>query len=105
MPLFEKLYGFGSDTVYLSPAPLYHSAPLRFNMCVHRLGGTCVVMDRFDPAWTLELVERYRVTHTQMVPTMFVRLLRLRGRTRRPVVAARGHPRRRAVPAGRQGGR
>ena len=77
VPLFEKLYGFGGDTVYLSPAPLYHSAPLRFNMVVHRLGGTAIVMDRFDPAWTLELIERYRVTHTQMVPTMFVRLLRL----------------------------
>ena len=63
--------------MYLSPAPLYHSAPLRFNMVVHRLGGTTIVMDRFDPAWTLELIERYRVTHTQMVPTMFVRLLRL----------------------------
>src|ERR1044072_5134507 len=74
VPLFEQLYGFGDDTVYLSPAPLYHSAPLRFNMCVHRLGGTCVVMDRFDPAWALELVERHGVTHTQMVPTMFVRL-------------------------------
>ena len=106
VPLFEKLYGFGGDTVYLSPAPLYHSAPLRFNMAVHRLGGTTIVMDRFDPAWTLELIERYRVTHTQMVPTMFVRLLRLPEdeRAARPVVAARGRPRRGAVPAGRQGG-
>jgi long-chain acyl-CoA synthetase len=77
VPLFQKLYGFAQDTVYLSPAPLYHSAPLRFNMTVHRLGGTTIVMDRFDPAWTLELIERYGVTHTQMVPTMFVRLLRL----------------------------
>jgi fatty-acyl-CoA synthase len=77
VPLFEKLYGFAQDTVYLSPAPLYHSAPLRFNMAVHRLGGTTVVMDRFVPAWALELIERYRITHTQMVPTMFVRLLRL----------------------------
>ncbi len=78
MPLFERLYGFGADTVYLSPAPLYHSAPLRFNMAVHRLGGTTVVMDRFDPEWALELIERHRVTHVQMVPTMFIRLLRLR---------------------------
>jgi long-chain acyl-CoA synthetase len=77
VPLFERLYGFGQDTVYLSPAPLYHSAPLRFNMAVQRLGGTTIVMDRFDAAWALELIERYRVTHTQMVPTMFVRLLRL----------------------------
>jgi long-chain acyl-CoA synthetase len=82
VPLFERLYGFGEDTVYLSPAPLYHSAPLRFNMAVHRLGGTTVVMDRFDAAWALELVERHRVTHTQMVPTMFVRLLRLPGEQR-----------------------
>jgi fatty-acyl-CoA synthase len=77
VPLFERLYGFGPDTVYLSPAPLYHSAPLRFNMTVHRLGGTTVVMDRFDAAEALELIERYRVTHVQMVPTMFIRLLRL----------------------------
>jgi long-chain acyl-CoA synthetase len=75
--LLQRLYGFDTDTVYLSPAPLYHSAPLRFNMAVHRLGGTSIVVDRFDPAGALELIERYRVTHTQMVPTMFVRLLRL----------------------------
>jgi long-chain acyl-CoA synthetase len=77
VPLFERLYGFGEDTVYLSPAPLYHSAPLRFNMAVHRLGGTTIVMDRFDAEWALELVDHYAVTHTQMVPTMFVRMLRL----------------------------
>jgi fatty-acyl-CoA synthase len=82
VPLFERLYGFGQDTVYLSPAPLYHSAPLRFNMAVQRLGGTTIVMDRFDGASALELIERYRVTHTQMVPTMFVRLLRLPGAER-----------------------
>jgi long-chain acyl-CoA synthetase len=73
----QQLYGFDAETVYLSPAPLHHSAPLRAAMLLHRLGATTVVMDRFDAAWTLELVERYRVTHTQMVPTMFVRLLRL----------------------------
>jgi long-chain acyl-CoA synthetase len=77
VPLFEKLYGFGPDTVYLSPAPLYHSAPLRFNMAVQRLGGTTVVMDKFEPEWLLELIEKHRITHIQMVPTMFVRLLRL----------------------------
>ncbi len=73
--LFVQLYGFGEDMVYLSPAPLYHSAPLRFNMVVQRLGGTCIVMERFDPLEALRLVEHHRVTHTQMVPTMFVRLL------------------------------
>ena len=75
--LFRRLYGFGEDTVYLSPAPLYHAAPLRFSMAVHRLGGTTVIMDRFEPGSCLELIERHRVTHVQMVPTMFVRLLRL----------------------------
>ena len=75
--LFQQLYGFGEDMVYLSPAPLYHSAPLRFNMVVQRLGGTSIVMERFDALELLELVERHRVTHIQMVPTMFVRLLRL----------------------------
>ncbi|HWF52834.1 MAG TPA: AMP-binding protein [Solirubrobacteraceae bacterium] len=83
VPLFERLYGFGTDTVYLSPAPLYHSAPLRFNMAVQRLGGTSIVMDRFEPAQALALIERYGVTHVQMVPTMFVRLLRLSEEERR----------------------
>jgi long-chain acyl-CoA synthetase len=77
VPLFERLYGFGSDTVYLSPAPLYHSAPLRFNMAVHRLGGTTIVMEKFDAASALELIARHSVTHVQMVPTMFIRMLRL----------------------------
>ena len=51
--LFRRLYGFGEDTVYLSPAPLYHAAPLRFSMAVHRLGGTTVIMDRFEPGCML----------------------------------------------------
>lgn len=79
-PLIEvgrKLYGMDENTIYLSPAPLYHAAPLRFNMTVMRLGGTCVIMERFDPLRFLELVEKYRVTHTQLVPTMFVRMLKL----------------------------
>jgi fatty-acyl-CoA synthase len=70
-------YGIGPGKVYLSPAPLYHSAPLVYSMSVHRLGGTVVVMERFDPAECLELIERHRVTHSQFVPTMFTRLLRL----------------------------
>jgi long-chain acyl-CoA synthetase len=75
--LLQNLWGFDADTVYLSPAPLYHAAPLRFCMAVHRFGGTCVVMERFDARAALELVERHRVTHTQMVPTMFIRMLKL----------------------------
>ncbi len=71
------LLGYTDQTVYLSPAPLYHAAPLRFSMSVHQVGGTVVVMEHFDPETFLELVQRYGVTHTQVVPTMFVRLLKL----------------------------
>jgi long-chain acyl-CoA synthetase len=70
-------YGFGDDMVFLSPAPLYHSAPLRVAMAVHSVGGTVVVMERFDPGLALGLLERERVTHSQWVPTMFVRMLKL----------------------------
>lgn len=75
--IFGGLYGFGEDTVYLSPAPVYHAAPLRFGGVVHALGGTLVMMQRFDPEHALRAVEKYAVTHTQMVPTMFVRMLKL----------------------------
>jgi len=75
--LTQGLYAMGSDTVYLSPAPLYHAAPLRFNLTVQRHGGTSVIMEHFDAAEFLALVERHRVTHTQVVPTMFIRMLKL----------------------------
>ena len=70
-------FGFGEEMVFLCPAPLYHSAPLRVAMAVHSVGGTVVVMERFDPALALELIARERVTHSQWVPTMFVRMLKL----------------------------
>ena len=82
---FARLYGFAADTVYLSPAPLYHAAPLHFCMNVQRLGGTVVVMERFDPRHALALIERYRVTHSQWVPTMFIRMLKLPEAERRRV--------------------
>jgi len=69
--------GAGPGSVYLSPAPLYHSAPLVYSMSMLRLGSTVVIMERFDPLHCLELIERHRVTHAQFVPTMFVRLLKL----------------------------
>jgi acyl-CoA synthetase (AMP-forming)/AMP-acid ligase II len=75
--LAQLLFGFGPDAVYLSPAPLYHAAPLRFTMGIHRVGGTVIVMERFDPEEALQLIERYRVTTSQWVPTMFVRMLKL----------------------------
>ena len=75
--------GIGGDTVYLSPAPLYHSAPLVYCMATHRLGGTCVVMESFDAERCLAAIERHRVTHAQFVPTMFTRMLRLPEERRR----------------------
>lgn len=76
-PFLINTWGFDETTVYLSTAPLYHSAPLRTSMAVQRTGGTVVVMPRFKPEVALALIERHRVTHAQMVPTMFVRLLQL----------------------------
>jgi len=73
----RKLYGMGEDTIYLSPAPLYHAAPLRFNMSVMKLGGTSVIMENFDAEEFLRLVPKFKITHTQLVPTMFVRFLKL----------------------------
>lgn len=73
----SALFGFDEDVVYLSPAPLYHAAPLRFCMGTHRFGGTVVVMRKFDAAATLDSIARYGVTHAQFVPTMFIRLLAL----------------------------
>ena len=59
------------------PAPLYHAAPLRFSTLVQELGGTVVVMERFDAEGALAAIQRYRATHSQWVPTMFVRMLKL----------------------------
>ena len=80
--LVRDVFGCGEDSVFLSTAPLYHGAPLILSTAIHRLGGTVVVMERFDPAFALELLERHAVTHSQWVPTMFVRLLKLDDETR-----------------------
>jgi long-chain acyl-CoA synthetase len=71
------LYGIDSETVYLSPAPLYHAAPLRFCLMVLYAGGTVIVMEHFDALQSVQLIEKYRVTHSQWVPTMFIRMLKL----------------------------
>ena len=75
--LVRALYAFEPGMIYLSPAPLYHAAPLRYCMAVQRFGGTVIVMERFDPETYLGLIEKYHVTHSQLVPTMFVRMLKL----------------------------
>ncbi len=75
--LLGGLFRMSSETVYLSPAPLYHSAPLGFTTAVQALGGTTVVMEHFDPAEALAAIGRYRVNTSQWVPTMFSRMLKL----------------------------
>ncbi len=75
--LLGGVFGFGEGTRYLSPAPLYHSAPLSFTTGTQAVGGTAVIMDRFDAAEALGYIEQYRITHSQWVPTMFSRMLKL----------------------------
>jgi long-chain acyl-CoA synthetase len=73
----NQAFGFSASTMYLSPGPLYHAAPLGWSLGTVRNGGTVVAMERFDAAQALSLIERYRITHGQFVPTMFVRMLKL----------------------------
>ena len=75
--LMAMLFGLTPESVYLSPAPLYHAAPLRFSMGAHMGGATVIVMERFDPEEALALIEKHRVTLSQWVPTMFIRMLKL----------------------------
>jgi acyl-CoA synthetase (AMP-forming)/AMP-acid ligase II len=77
MGMMTAIWGMDGDSVYLSPAPLYHSAPLFYSMSTMRLGGTAIIMEHFEPEEALACIEKYRVTHSQWVPTMFVRMLKL----------------------------
>jgi long-chain acyl-CoA synthetase len=86
LPMFvflQKLWRYRKGLVYLSPAPLYHSAPQAAINLVIRCGGTAIIMERFDPEHYLQLVEKYRPTHSQLVPTMFSRMLKLPEETRK----------------------
>lgn len=73
----NRSFGIDASDIYLSVAPLYHTAPLLYAANAVRLGATVVIMPRFDPEAVLAAIERYNITVTQMVPTMFVRLLKL----------------------------
>jgi long-chain acyl-CoA synthetase len=77
VPMLTRIMGFGEGDMYLSPAPLYHSAPLVWSSTIIRMGGTAVVMEHFDAEQCLALVQDHEVTHAQFVPTMFVRMLKL----------------------------
>ena len=80
--LFRALYGATDESVYLSPAPLYHAAPLTFSMGFLLGGMTVVVMEHFDAEAALKTIQTYRATHSQWVPTMFIRMLKLDEETR-----------------------
>ena len=80
--LLASAFKITKDDVYLSPAPIYHTAPLKWCASVQALGGTVVLMERFDAEEALAAIERFRVTVTQMVPTMFVRMLQMPEETR-----------------------
>ena len=80
--LLQLLFGMDDSKRYLSPAPLYHAAPLRFCLATHGIGATIVAMEHFDAEEYLRLVDEYDITHSQVVPTMFVRMLKLPEETR-----------------------
>jgi long-chain acyl-CoA synthetase len=86
MALFDflqKLWLYREGMIYLSPAPLYHSAPQAAVNLAIREGGTAIIMEHFDPERYLALVEKWGVTHSQLVPTMFSRMLKLSEETRK----------------------
>ena len=73
----QALFGVDGETVYLSPAPFYHTAPLGFCWAIQAAGATVVSMEKFEPSAALAAIERYQVTQSQWVPTMFIRMLKL----------------------------
>src|ERR1700758_1709860 len=77
--MMSALVGFWMHpgAVYLSPAPLYHTAPSGWSMSAQGGGITTVVLEKFDPEGCLEAIQRHRVTHAQFVPVMFTRMLKL----------------------------
>ena len=104
--MLQLLFGVTEDDVYLSPAPTYHAAPLRFTMAINALGATAVVMDRFEPEAYLELVERYRITASQVVPhdvRAIAEVERRRSGPLRRVNTSRRHPCGRAMPGAGEG--
>src|SRR5690606_18607206 len=70
-------FKYNEDMIYLSPAPMYHSAPLRWSMSGQKMGATIIVMEKFDAELALQLIEKEKVTTSQWVPTHFIRMLKL----------------------------
>lgn len=80
--LLSQAFKVGPEDVYLQPAPIYHAAPLKWAGAVHSLGGTVVMMEKFDAEGALKAIQDFRITTAQFVPTMFVRMLQLPEETR-----------------------
>jgi len=75
--ILQQAFGMDAQSVYLAPAPYYHAAPTKWCQAVTALGGTVILMEKFNAEGALRAIERDRVTHSQWVPTMFHRLLSL----------------------------
>jgi acyl-CoA synthetase (AMP-forming)/AMP-acid ligase II len=82
LAVLSMMFGISADSIYLSPAPLYHAAPLRYCMAIQRFGGTVVIMDHFDAEDALKAIETYKASASQWVPTMFIRMLKMPDETR-----------------------
>ncbi len=99
--LCADMCGMSSDSIYLSPAPLYHAAPLRFNMMAITLGGTSIIMEHFDAEEFLKLVEKVQ-GHAVAAGADHVRAhaeaAGRRAHALRRLLAEGRHPRRRALP-------
>lgn len=75
--MLAHAFGITDADRYLSPAPVYHAAPLKWCGGVHALGGTVILMSKFDAEKALRAIQDYQITVTQMVPTMLIRMLQL----------------------------
>ena len=82
MAAFASFFGIDDSTVYLSPAPLYHAAPMHYNNMILAQAGTTIIMEKFDAEVALRLIQDHKVTHSQWVPIMFIRMLKLPENTR-----------------------
>jgi long-chain acyl-CoA synthetase len=83
--MVAEAFGLGAagDFRTVVTGPMYHAAPNAYGLYAVKNGGLCVLRPRFDPEGLLQLIDRYRITHLHMVPTMFVRLLKLPDETKR----------------------
>jgi long-chain acyl-CoA synthetase len=77
------IYGLKPGARAILPGPLYHSAPNSFGIRAGKLGGALVLMPRFEAEEFLELIERFGIDTIFMVPTMFIRLMKLPEEVRR----------------------